>query len=170
MSSLLVICERQGKVHNGDHRSFTVLHRSLGKKMISVLIADDHNLVRKVLQRLLERAEDMQVVAVASDGREAVEQAVLHYPDVAVMDVSMPSLNGIEATKQICACCPQTRVLMLSMHEAAEYVHLGIQAGASGYVLKDAAGNDLVKAVRSVYHGNRFFSKQIAEVAKHFIQ
>ena len=138
--------------------------------MISVLIADDHRLVRQVLQCLLERAGDMQVVAVASDGQEAVEQAVLHYPNVAVMDISMPSLNGIEATKQICACCPETRVLMLSMHNTPDYVHLGIQAGASGYVLKDGAGNDLVIAVRSVYQGNRFFSKQIAEVARYYIE
>jgi DNA-binding NarL/FixJ family response regulator len=138
--------------------------------MISVLIADDHNLVRQVLQRLLERAGDIEVTALASDGQEAVEQAVLHCPNVAVMDVSMPCLNGIEATKQICACCPETRVLMLSMHDTPDYVHHGIQAGASGYVLKDAAGNDLVKAVRSVYHGQRYFSKQIAEAARYYIE
>ena len=109
-------------------------------------------------------------MAVASDGHEAVEQAALHYPNVAVMDVSMPSLNGIEAMKQICTCCPETRVLMLSMHDTPDYIHLGIQAEASGYVLKDGTGNDLVIAVRSVYQGNRFFSKQIAEVARYYIE
>jgi DNA-binding NarL/FixJ family response regulator len=134
--------------------------------MITVLIADDHNLVRKVLQGLLERAGDMQVVAMASDGQEAVEQAVLCRPNVGVMDVSMPCLNGIEATKQICACCPQTRVLMLSMYDTAEYVHLGVQAGALGYVLKDEAAEELVIAVRSVYQGKHYFSKQIAEFAR----
>jgi len=134
--------------------------------MITVFIADDHNLVRKVLQGLLERAGDIQIVAMASDGREAVEQAVLYRPNVGVMDVSMPSLNGIEATKQICACCPQTRVLMLSMHDTAEYVHLGVQAGALGYVLKDEAAEEMVIAIRSVYQGKYYFSKQIAEFAR----
>jgi DNA-binding NarL/FixJ family response regulator len=81
--------------------------------MISVLFAGDHNLIRQILQRLLERMRIMQVVAVASNGQEAVEQAVLHYPNVAVMDVSMPCLNVIEATKQFCACCPKTPALLL---------------------------------------------------------
>jgi DNA-binding NarL/FixJ family response regulator len=138
--------------------------------MINVLIADDHPIVRNVLQSLLERAGDIQIVAMASDGQEAVEQAVLHRPNVGVMDVSMPCLDGIEATKQICACCPQTHVLMLSMHDTAEYVHLGIQAGAFGYVLKDRAAQELVIAVRSVYQGKHYFSKQIAEVAKYYIE
>jgi two-component system, NarL family, response regulator NreC len=138
--------------------------------MISVLIADDHSLVRKALKRLLEMAGDMQIVAMASDGQEAVEQAVLHRPNVAVMDLSMPSLNGIEATKQICTCCPQTRVLMLSMHDTPDYVHHGIQAGASGYVLKDGACDELVIAVRTVFQGNPYFSKQIAKVAKIYIE
>jgi DNA-binding NarL/FixJ family response regulator len=139
------------------------------KKMISVLIADDHILVRSVLQRLLERAGDIQIVAIASDGREAVEQAVLHRPNVAVMDVSMPLMDGIEATKQICVCCPQTRVLMHSMNATADNVHHGIQAGASGYVLKDGTCSDLVIAVRTVFQGNPYFSKQIAEVARQYI-
>jgi len=138
--------------------------------MITVLIADDHSLVRNILQRVLERAGDIQIVAVAADGQEAVEQAVLHSPNVAVVDVSMPCLNGIDATKQICACCPQTRVLMLSMEANPQYVHQGIQAGALGYVLKDGVRDELIIAIRSVYQGNPYFSKQISEVARHFIQ
>lgn len=138
--------------------------------MISVLIADDHSLVRNVLQELLERAGDIQIVATAADGQEAVEQAVLHCPHVAVLDVSMPSLSGIEAAEQIGVCCPQTRVLMASMQYSAEYIQRCIQAGALGYVLKDAAGDDLVIGVRTVCHGNRYFSKQISEVARHYIE
>jgi DNA-binding NarL/FixJ family response regulator len=138
--------------------------------MITVLIADDHIMVRNVLQRLLERAGDIQIMALAADGLEAVEQAVLHCPNVAVMDVSMPSLDGIEATKQICARCPETRVLMLSMYDTPWYIHRSIQAGALGYVLKDVAGDDLVIAVRSVFGGNRYFSKQVAQIAEDYIQ
>jgi len=138
--------------------------------MITVLIADDHIMVRNVLQRLLERAGDIQIMALASNGHEAVEQAVLYCPNVVVMDVSMPSLDGIEATKQICARCPETRVLMISMYDAPWYIRRCIQAGAMGYVLKDAAGNDLVKAVRSVYQGHRHFSTEIAEAAKYYIK
>jgi len=136
--------------------------------MISILIADDHALVRKALQQLLEIEGDIQVIAVASDGLEAVEQAILHSPDVAVMDVSMPFLNGIEATRQICARRPGTRVLILSMHETAHYVQRGMEAGASGYVLKDIACDDLVMAVRSLHQGNRFFSRQFAAVARQY--
>jgi Response regulator containing a CheY-like receiver domain and an HTH DNA-binding domain len=136
--------------------------------MISILIADDHAHVRKALQQLLEIEGDIQVIAVASDGLEAVEQAILHSPDVAVMDVSMPFLNGIEATRQICARRPGTRVLILSMHETANYVERGIEAGASGYVLKDIACDDLVMAVRSLHQGNRFFSRQFSAVARQY--
>jgi DNA-binding NarL/FixJ family response regulator len=140
------------------------------KKMITVLIADDHSFVRKALKWLLEMEGDIQIVAMASDGQEAVEQAVLHRPNVAVMDVSMPLMDGIEATKQICVCCPRTRVLMHSMNATADNVHHGIQAGASGYVLKDATSSDLVIAVRTVFQGNPYFSKQIAETARHYIE
>lgn len=138
--------------------------------MISVLIADDHSLVRQVLQRLLERAGDILIVAFASDGQEAVEQAVLHRPNVAVMDVSMPLMDGIEATKQICVRCPETRVLLLSMNATPDNVHHGIQAGASGYMLKDGTCSDLAIAVRTVFQGNPYFSKQIPEVARQYFE
>jgi DNA-binding NarL/FixJ family response regulator len=138
--------------------------------MISVLVADDHPSIREALGSLLETAGDIQIVAMAVNGQEAVTQAVFHCPSVAVMDVSMPVMDGIEATKQLCACCPQTRVLMVSMHDTPKYIRRCLRAGASGYVIKDMAGDDLIVAVHSLYEGKRFFSKQIAEIAKYYIQ
>ena len=138
--------------------------------MITVLIADDHLMVRAVLRRLLERADDIQIVAMASNGQEAVEQAVLLCPNVAVMDFSMPTMDGVEATKQICARCPQTRVVIFSMYSAPWYIQSSVEAGALGYVLKDLVGDDLVIAVRSLHQGNRYYSKQIAEIANRYIQ
>ena len=138
--------------------------------MISVLIADDHAMIRDVLRRLLERAGDIEVIATALNGQEAVERAISYRPNVAVMDISMPLLNGIEATKKIFAECPKTGVLMLSGHHSPHYIQRCLQAGALGYVIKDTVVGDLVMAVQSIYLGKRFFSKQIAEVAKHFTQ
>lgn len=138
--------------------------------MISVLVVDDHPFVREALGSLLETAGDIQIVAMAMNGQEAITQAVLHCPSVTIMDVSMPVMDGIEATKQICACCPQTRVLMISMHDTPKYIRRCLRAGASGYVIKDMAGDDLIVAVHSVYEGNRYFSKQIAEIAEYYIQ
>lgn len=138
--------------------------------MISVLVVDDHPFVREALGSLLETAGDIQIVAMAMNGQEAITQAVLHCPSVTIMDVSMPVMDGIEATKQICACCPQTRVLMISMHDTPKYIRRCLRAGASGYVIKDMAGDDLIVAVHSVYEGNRYFSKQIADIAEYYIQ
>jgi DNA-binding NarL/FixJ family response regulator len=135
--------------------------------MITVLIADDHAMIRESLQRLLERAGDMEVVAMAFNGLEAVEQTVLHDPNVAVMDFSMPFMDGIEATTQISADCPKTRVLMVSAHNTPKHIQRCLDAGALGYVLKDRVVADLATAIRSLYQGNRFFSKQIAE---HYIE
>lgn len=137
--------------------------------MISVLVADDHTAIREALGSLLETADGIEIVAMASNGQEAVEQAVLHYPDITVMDVSMPVMDGIEATKQICVDCPKTRVLMISMHHSPNYIQRCLQAGALGYVLKDTAGDDLVTAVYSVYEGNRYFSLLIAGIAENYI-
>jgi DNA-binding NarL/FixJ family response regulator len=130
--------------------------------MITVLLADDHAMVRDGLRYLLEAAGDIQIVALASNGKEAVAQALIHSPDVAVLDVSMPVMDGIEATKQICELVPQTRVVALSMHHTAEYVRRALKAGALGYVLKDAAGEELVAAIRSLYTGQRYFSQKIS--------
>jgi DNA-binding NarL/FixJ family response regulator len=164
----------QRKIRKGTQRGTSFFHHSsskpLEKIMISVLIADDHAMIRDALQRLLERAGDMKIIAMAFNGLEAVKQAVLHCPNVAVMDVSMPFMDGVEATTQISANCPKTRVLMVSAHYAPNHIHRCIQAGALGYVLKDTVGDELAIAVRSLYQGHRYFSKQIAEVARHYIE
>jgi DNA-binding NarL/FixJ family response regulator len=157
----------------GTQRGTSFFHHSSSEpleKMITVLLADDHIIVRSVLQRLLERAGDIEIIATALNGLEAVERAVLYGPNVAVMDLSMPLMNGIEATKKIFADCPKTRVLLVSGFLIPHYIQRCLQAGAFGYVIKDTVVDDLVIAVRSLHEGNRYFSKQIAETAKHFIQ
>jgi DNA-binding NarL/FixJ family response regulator len=138
--------------------------------MIKVLLADDHTIVRDSLRFLLEAAGDIEIVALAANGQEAVNQAGERCPDVAVIDVSMPVMDGVEAARQIRICCPGTRIIMLSMHHTHEYVQRSLKAGAAGYVLKDAAGRDLILAVRSVYQGDKYFSQSLAEVAKRFYQ
>lgn len=129
--------------------------------MITVLIADDHGIIRDALCYLLEAQGDIQIVATAADGQEAVEQAMLFCPDVAVMDISMPRMDGIEATKRICGVCPQTQVVMLTIYNTGEHIQHALQAGAAGYVLKDAAGQELVAAVRALYNGGHYFSSKI---------
>ena len=127
--------------------------------MIGVLIADDHGIVRSGLRMLLERQSDIRVVAEAEDGVEALEVAQAERPDVAVLDVSMPRMTGIQAAREIAAYAPDTRVLLLSMHDDERYFLEGLQAGAFGYVLKRAADADLIEAVRTVAAGRRFFSE-----------
>ena len=131
--------------------------------MITVLLADDHAMVRDGLRYILEAAGDIQIVATASNGKEAVAQAWAHSPNIAVIDISMPVMDGIEATKQIVEMCPETRIVTLSMYHTGDYVQRAVHAGARGYVLKDAAGNELVEAVRSLYAGKRYFSPQVAK-------
>lgn len=138
--------------------------------IINVLIADDQLLVRDIFRFLLQRTGDIAVVAIASNGKEAVEQATSCSPDVVVMDVSMPVMDGIEATRQIRTNHPNIRVLMVSMHEDPHYIRNSIQAGAWGYVLKDTAGDELVTAIRTVHHDHPYYSKKIAGVARLFLQ
>lgn len=132
--------------------------------MIKVVLADDHTVLRDGLRYLLEAAGDIEIVSTASNGQEAVEQATLHCPDVVLMDISMPVMNGIEATKEVCAACPNTKVAILSMHHTSEYVQRAMQAGAHGYVLKDSAGAEVIAAVRALYEGNRYFSQKITGI------
>jgi DNA-binding NarL/FixJ family response regulator len=129
--------------------------------MITVLLADDHGIVRDALRYLLEAQGDIQVIATAADGLEAVDQAMRHCPDVTVMDISMPRMDGIEATKQICGICPHTHIVMLTIYNTAEHIQHALKAGASGYVLKEAAGQELVAAVRALYNGGSYFSSRI---------
>src|SRR5215813_7165000 len=118
-----------------------------------ILLADDHAVVRHGFRMILSAQPDLEVVGEASNGREAVEEAEKLQPDVVVMDVSMPELNGIEATRRVVESSPRTRVLALSMHRDSVYVREVLRAGARGYLLKDASEQDLVSAVRAVARG-----------------
>ncbi len=129
---------------------------------IAVLLADDHDILRDGLKALLSMAGDIEVVGEAHTGREAVEQSVLLAPDVVLMDISMPELDGVEACRRIRAQAPESRVLFLTMHEAEEYFFRALQAGASGYVIKRTAAADLVAAVRAVARGEAFLSPSLA--------
>lgn len=131
---------------------------------VRILLADDHTVVRQGLRKLLEERPDWEVIAEAGDGREAVRLAEQQKPDVAILDVAMPLLNGIEATRQITKRVPSTRVLVLSMHADEAYVTQILQAGATGYLLKDSADVDLLKAVGEAAQGRSFFSPAIARV------
>jgi DNA-binding NarL/FixJ family response regulator len=128
---------------------------------ITVLLADDHTLVRQGLRVLLEAQPDIRIIGEAGDGREAVQLSNQLKPDVVVMDIAMPLLNGLEATRQILAQIPETRVLILSSYSDDEYVHQLTEAGAAGYLLKHAAVADLVKAIREAMAGRVFFSPVI---------
>lgn len=131
---------------------------------VRILLADDHTIVRQGLRKVLEERPEWEVVAEAGDGREAVRLAEQHRPDVAIVDVAMPLLNGIETTRQITKRVPNARVLVLSMHADEAYVTQILQAGATGYLLKDSADVDLVKAVEEAVSGRSFFSPAIARV------
>jgi DNA-binding NarL/FixJ family response regulator len=129
---------------------------------IRVLLADDHTVVRQGLRALLEAETDMAVIGEAETGRLAVQQAQKLMPDVVVMDIAMPNLNGLEATRQITRELPSVKVLVLSSYNDDEYVHQVTEAGATGYLLKQAAATDLIKAVREARKGNAFFSPAIS--------
>jgi len=131
--------------------------------MITVILADDHAILRDGLRFLLEAAGDIEIVSTAANGQEAVEQARLYCPDVIVMDISMPVMSGIEATKHICQICEHTKVAILSMHHTTEYIQRAMEAGAVGYLLKDSAGAELVAAIRAVNNGKRYISKSVAK-------
>jgi DNA-binding NarL/FixJ family response regulator len=126
--------------------------------LIRVLIADDHGIVRSGLRMLIDRQSDMSVVAEAKDGLDALEHAQAAHPDVAVLDVSMPRMTGLQAAREIRSHTPGTRVLLLSMHDDERYFFDSLEAGAAGYVLKRAADTDLIDAVRTVAAGHAFLS------------
>jgi DNA-binding NarL/FixJ family response regulator len=130
--------------------------------MIRVLLADDHAVVRDGLRALLEAQPGMAVVGDVANGRDALREAQKLQPDIVVMDISMPDLNGIEATLQMQGAAPAARVLILSMHSTTEHIFRALQAGARGYLLKDSAGSELVEAVRAVHGGRRYLSHKIA--------
>src|SRR5437667_771591 len=130
---------------------------------ITVLLADDHTVVRQGLRLLLEAEPDIKIAGEAGTGRQAVQLAKTLKPDVVVMDIAMPLLNGLEATRQIIKEVPSTRVLILSSYSDDEYVHQLTEAGAAGYLLKQAAVTDLIKAIREAKKGKGFFSPAISK-------
>ncbi len=133
---------------------------------VRVLLADDHGIVRRGLHYLLERSPGFEVVGEASDGREAVKLADELTPEVIVMDIAMPNLNGIDATAQIVKKHPATGVIILSVHSDESYLVRALSAGAKGYLLKDSAEADLIRAVEAVSQGRPFFSPAIAEASR----
>lgn len=130
---------------------------------ITVFLADDHTVVRQGLRALLVAEGDIEIVGEAGDGRAAVQNVKKLMPDVVVMDIAMPQLNGLEATRQIAHALPSTKVLVLSSYSDDEYVQQLTEAGAAGYLIKQTAANELLKAIREVHKGNAYFSPSIAK-------
>lgn len=130
--------------------------------MITVLLADDHTVLLDGLRYLLEAQGDIKIIGTAVNGQEAVEKAKGNCPDVVVMDISMPIMSGIEATKHISKVCENTKVAILSMHHTAEYMQRAVEAGAVGYLLKDSAGVELVTAIRAIHAGKSYFSQKVS--------
>jgi len=131
--------------------------------MIKVLLADDHSIVRAGLRRVVEESGDMVVVAEAADGREAIQQAHETMPDVAVIDISMPGMDGLEVVSQLRSYYAKLPIVMLTMHEEEQYVVRALGAGAMGYITKRSAPEQLVKAIRKVHVGGRYLSEEAAE-------
>ncbi len=131
---------------------------------IRVLLAEDHAVVREGLRLVLEARGEITVVGEAGDGRQAVKMVKAACPDVVVMDIAMPELNGIEATSQIRDACPDTQVVILSIHSSAEHIYRALKAGAKGYLLKESAGAELVTAVRTVHAGRRYLCEKIDQI------
>jgi len=132
--------------------------------VIRIILSDDHSVIRRGLRLVLEQQKDFEVIGETSDGREAVSLAETHKPDIAVLDITMPNLNGIEAARQITGKQLSTSIVMLSMHSDESFVLRALKAGARGYVLKDAPEADLVTAVRMVSNGKSFFSPAVSRL------
>ena len=132
-------------------------------KSINIILADDHKMVREGLKNIIEKQSDMKIIAEANNGASAILLSKQHNPDVVVMDISMPDISGIDATKTILKTCPKTRVMILSMHADSRFVKEAVSAGALGYVLKDSASEELIFAIRKIYDGEAFLSSKITE-------
>ncbi len=138
---------------------------------IRLMLADDHEIVRAGLRMLLGAQPDIEIVAEAGSGREAIELAQTHQPDVVLMDIAMPDMNGMEATRQLKMCCPSAAVLALTIHEEEEYFYQMLDAGASGYIPKRAAPDDLLQAIRTVYRGEVFLHSSVTTaLVRDFLQ
>jgi len=132
-------------------------------KKVKLMLVDDHKIVRQGIKKLLEEEPDLQVAGEAANGREAVKKATELKPDVILMDITLSNLNGLEATKQIKKVLPDVKVIMLTMHKNEEYVLQSFQAGASGYILKEGAVEELVSAIRSIHQDKSFLSPTISK-------
>ena len=138
---------------------------------IKVLMVDDHAVLRDGIRALLGMHDDIEIVGEASEGREAIEKALELSPDVVIMDIAMPGLGGLEATLEIVKLSPKCRILILTQYDDIEYIHRFLKAGAAGYVMKKAAGAELVSAIRVVYQGKSFIDSSIADrVIKGFLE
>jgi DNA-binding NarL/FixJ family response regulator len=131
--------------------------------LIKVLLADDHSIVRAGLRRIVEESGDMEVIAEAADGRETIRLVRETAPDVAVIDISMPDLDGLEVVSQLHGICPDLPILILTMHQEGQYVVRAIQAGAMGYMTKQSAPEQLLKAIRKIHEGSRYLTDEAAE-------
>ncbi len=131
---------------------------------ITVFLADDHAVVRDGLRFLLDAQSDIEVIGVASNGRDAVQRVLELEPDVVILDIAMPELNGIDAANQISESYPPAQVIILSMHSSSEHIFRAFQAGARGYLVKESAGVEVVEAVRAVSAGQRYMSQEISDV------
>ena len=131
---------------------------------VTVFLAEDHRMVREGFRLLIETQSDIKVVGEAGNGRETVRQVIKLAPDVVLMDIEMPELNGIEATRQICEACLSTKVIILSMYSTSQHISRAFKAGARGYILKESAGEDVIKAIRTVNSGKIFLCNEISEV------
>lgn len=131
---------------------------------IAVLIADDHAIVRDGLTALLQAQMDIRVVATASNGHDAVTEALRLLPDVIILDISMPQLDGLEAARNILAARPEAAIVFLSMYSSSQHVFHALEAGARGYLLKESAANEIIEAVRAVHAGRRYLSPKVAEI------
>ena len=137
---------------------------------IKVILADDHEIVRNGIKALLENEQGIEVVAEASDGQEALEKIKQYKPDVAILDIRMPVLNGIDTTLRVPNYSKATKVLVLSMHDDEDYITKSIENGAYGYLLKDSSKFEFVKAIRSVYEGHKYFSGAISDILINYVK
>ena len=138
---------------------------------IRILLVDDHPLVRRALRDILEKEPDLRVIGEAGDGRQAIDMTEEHQPDIVIMDISMPVLNGVEATKQIKAANPMTSVLILTVHTDVETIFSILQAGASGYLVKSIFGPEVIHTIRAVMDGDMVLSAEVSqEVVKYALQ
>jgi NarL family two-component system response regulator LiaR len=132
-------------------------------RKIRIVLADDHPLMRQAIGMWLEKQQDLEVIAEANNGKEAIDIAVMLQPDIVIIDISMPKINGLEATRQITSKCPNTEVLALTVHGDTEHIHGMLQAGASGYLMKNVSGEEVVHAVRAVFAGENVLPNIVPE-------